>query len=145
MTDQRLLHDVQSAEGCRLTAYKDTNGYWTIGYGHKLQSGIDWEGHEITQDTADQMLAMDLDEADEQAMNLPEMMGLNVCRTNALIELVFNMGLAKWKGFEHCRRAISQAQWEVAHDQLLDSDWKSEVGEKRSQRLADYLLIGVYP
>lgn len=144
MTDQRLVRDVQSAEGCRLTAYKDTRGLWTIGWGHELDQSIDWAGQEWTQETADNQLAADIDEADEQAMNLPEVPGLNACRTNAVVELVFNMGLHKWLGFEKCRRALSAGQWQVAHDELLDSDWKSEVGETRSQRLADYLLLGTY-
>lgn len=144
MTDQRLVHDVKSSEGCRLVAYKDSLGLWTIGYGHKLEAGIDWEGHEITQDTADQMLAMDLDEADEQAQNLPEIAGLNGCRTNAVVELVFNMGYGHWLGFENARRALGDARWQVAHDQLLASKWAAEVGPTRSQRLAGYFLTGNY-
>lgn len=144
MADSRLVHDVQSSEGCRLTAYKDTKGFWTIGWGHKLEAGIDWEGHVITQETADQMLAMDIDEADEQAMNLPEVAGLNLCRTNAVTELVFNMGLHKWMGFEKCRRALSAGDWEIAHDELLSSLWAPEVSSHRSQRIADYILLGAY-
>lgn len=144
MTDQRLVADVKAAEGHSLTAYKDTLGYWTIGYGHLLQSGVDWTGHTITQETADQLLSMDLDEADQHALNLPEVPGLNACRTNAVIELVFNMGLQHWVGFSHCRDAIGHARWQEAHDQLLQSLWAKQVGPHRSQRIAGYLLTGAY-
>lgn len=144
MTDQRLVHDVQSAEGCRLTAYRDTLGYWTIGWGHLLDQSIDWTGQEWTQATADHQLAADIDEADQQAMNLPEVAGLNTCRTNAIIELVFNMGLHTWQTFENTRRALSTGNWQAAHDGLLASRWAIQVGPTRSQRLAGYILKGAY-
>lgn len=144
MTDQRLVSDVKASEGCRLVAYKDSLGLWTIGWGHLLDQSIDWEGQEWTQETADAQLANDLDEADEQAQNLPEMAGLNACRTNAVIELVFNMGLHHWLPFEKCRQALHEARWQDAHDELLRSKWVGEVGPHRSQRLAGYFLTGSY-
>lgn len=144
MTDQRLVRDVKGAESCRLTAYKDSRGLWTIGWGHLLDQSIDWTGQEWTQDMADQMLANDLDEADEQAIELPEVAGLNGCRTNAVVELVYNMGYGHWLGFEKCRQALHEARWRDAHDQLLASEWAGEVGHTRSQRLAGYLLTGNY-
>jgi lysozyme len=144
VTDQRLLSDVKGAEGCRLTAYKDTNGFWTVAYGHKLETGIDWEGYTVTQDTADQLLAMDLDAADEQAQALPEVAGLNGCRTNAVVELVYNMGYGTWLTFERCRKALHDSLWELASSELLSSKWAAEVGHTRSGRLAGYLLTGTY-
>lgn len=144
MTDQRLVSDIKSSEGCRLTAYKDTNGFWTIGYGHKLEAGIDWEGQEWTQDVADHQLAADIDEADEQALNLPEVAGLNLCRTNAVVELVFNMGLSKWHGFEKCRHALGTGDYTTAAAELLNSDWAREVQPSRVQRLHSYILYGTY-
>lgn len=144
MTDQRLVHDIQGSEGCRLTAYRDTNGFWTIGWGHKLDQSIDWTGQEWTQETADAQLAADIDEADEQAQNLPEVPGLNICRTNAVIELVFNMGLHKWMGFEKCRRALSKGDWATAAQELLQSDWDHEVQPSRVSRLHGYILNGTY-
>lgn len=144
MSDPRLISDVKSSEGCRLVAYKDTNGFWTIGWGHKLDQSIDWEGQEWTQATADHQLAADLDEADEQALNLPEIAGLNLCRTNAVIELVFNMGLHKWMGFEKCRRALSTGDWVNAAGELLKSDWAHEVQPSRVSRLHSYILDGAY-
>lgn len=144
MTDQRLVHDIQGSEGCRLTAYRDTNGFWTIGWGHKLDQSIDWTGQEWTQETADSQLAADIDEADEQAQNLPEVPGLNICRTNAVIELVFNMGLHKWMGFEKCRRALFKGDWATAAQELLQSDWDHEVQPSRVSRLHGYILNGTY-
>ena len=46
-------------EGCKLTAYQDSVGVWTIGYGHT--KGV-YDGMTITQDQAEQMLLSELEE-----------------------------------------------------------------------------------
>ena len=158
MTDSRLLADVKAAEGCRLTAYLDSRGLSTIGYGHKLNQHMDWTGHTITQDQADAYLAADLDNAALQAKTLTEWLYLETaCRENALTELVFNMGFGKWLEFRQARAAIRQQDWQGAHDGLLDSLWARQVqphglfdptGKElpgRATRLAGYLLTGQYP
>ena len=46
-------------EGCKLTAYQDSVGVWTIGYGHT--KGV-FDGMTITQEEAEQMLLTELEE-----------------------------------------------------------------------------------
>lgn len=150
--DPRLLADIRAAEGYRLTAYRDSRGFWTIGYGHKLDQSIDWEGHTITAPTADSLLALDVQGASLRAQALPEWHALDTdCRQNAVIELVFNMGETTWEKFHHCRDAIEFQDWETAAQELLHSDWALEVQPHgldrpgRAKRLADYLRLGEYP
>lgn len=145
MTDPRLEADVRSAEGCRLTAYRDTKGLWTIGWGHLLDQSKDWTGTTWTQQYADTILEQDIAKAVASAQTLQEYPYLDTpCRQNAVCELVFNMG-SKWKLFVKCRAAIARGDWQVAHDQLLNSAWDQEVGKTRANRVAQYLLIGQYP
>ncbi len=144
MIDPDLLRDIERAEGFSLTAYKDSLGFWTIGYGHLLPSGHDWTGYTITQAQADTWLDDDIEMARASAQRLPEWTALDTpCRQNAVIELVFNMGF-KWKQFAQTRLDIQNKAWQKAHDDLLDSLWAKQVGPTRSNRLADYLLTGVY-
>ena len=145
MADPRLLADLQEAEGCRLIAYRDSRGFWTIGYGHFLDQSIDWTGQVWTLDMALQALALDVDTAAEAAMGLPEWAALDTpCRQNAVIELIFNMGVHTWTTFKMTRASIQSQDWQAAHDNLLTGPWHSQVGPTRSQRLADYLLSGSY-
>lgn len=143
--DPRLLRDTKGAEGCRLVAYRDTLGFWTIGYGHKLDQSVDWEGHEISQETADELLEQDLCTVLLQVASLPEWAALNDVRRNAVTELVFNMGYEHWEGFRHCRAALEAQNWPEAAYQLQASAWAREVGPRRCDRLAGYLLNGSYP
>lgn len=144
--DPQLRRDVESAEGCKLVAYRDTKGFWTVGWGHKLpRQDTDWTGYTITQDQADRTLDDDLAAAVAQADRLPEAGGSNRCRLNALSELVFNMGLIKWTGFVKCRAAWRVNNYETAALELANSLWDHEIQASRAQRLIGYVRTGLYP
>lgn len=139
-----LINNVKNSEGCRLEAYKDSLGYWTIGYGHKDQTGPDWSGQTITLAEAEALLSADLNYAQETAAHLPEWPSLDTtCRQDAVIELVFNMG-SRWRSFIKCRYGIQMKNWQVAHDELLNSEWHTQVGDTRANRIALQLLNGFY-
>lgn len=144
--DPQLIKDIKGSEGCSLKAYKDTLGYWTIGYGHLLiPITNDWTSYVVTQAQAEIWLYEDINKAYDACLLLIEWPYLNTpCRQNAVVELVFNMG-SKWRGFAKTRFDLQQQDWKSAHDQLLDSLWAKEVGPTRSTRLAKYLLTGEYP
>jgi lysozyme len=145
MMDAKLIADIEAAEGCKLTAYKDSLGFPTIGYGHLLDNSISWDGYTITQAQADAFLESDVQKWAIWAQSLPEWPDLDTaCRKNAVIELAFNMG-KKWLLFANCRAAIERQDWQAAHDQLLSSLWASQVHATRANRLAGYLLTGEYP
>lgn len=147
MIDPQLLADIQAAEGCKLVAYKDTRGFWTIGTGHLLDQSVDWTDHEITQQTADGMLAADIAERTAQVVELPEWVALDTaCRRNAVLECVFNLGIGHWRSeFPATRGAIQESKWALAATNLLHSpEWIKEVGLKRVARLAGYLADGSY-
>ena len=52
-----LIEKLKKMEGCKLTAYQDSVGVWTIGYGHT--AGVK-KGDKITQYQAEQFLKEDL-------------------------------------------------------------------------------------
>lgn len=147
IVDPHLLSDIKQAEGCKLVAYRDTRGKWTIGYGHLLDQSVDWSGYEITQATADGMLAQDIAERTAQAATLPEWPSLDTdCRRNAVSECVFNLGIKHWvTEFPKTRAAIAARQWQSAANNLLASpEWIKDVGRARVARLAGYLQSGSY-
>jgi GH24 family phage-related lysozyme (muramidase) len=157
--DPRLVADIKGSENDRLTAYQDTLGNWTCGYGHLMPipaPGKSWEGFTVSQICADNWLEADLKRAITYARLLPEFSALDTeARQNAVFELCFNLG-GRWKGFAKCRAAITAQDWQGAHDQLLwnvvptDSNpgvptaWESEIHATRAERIANYLLTGQY-
>jgi lysozyme len=83
---------VQGYEGLRLTAYRDSVGVLTIGYGH---TGADVkQGMTITRDEAERLLRDDLHDAEtavEKAVRVPMTQG----QFDALVSFVFNLGAGR--------------------------------------------------
>jgi GH24 family phage-related lysozyme (muramidase) len=144
--DPNLATDIGAAESDKLTAYKDSMGNWTVGRGHMLQPpDRDWTGYTITPAQDGAFFNGDVSSAVKFAQGLPEWNSLDTpCRENAVIELCFNMR-GKWLTFAKCRAAIQAKNWQVAHDELLNSVWETEVHATRANRIANYLLTGTYP
>jgi lysozyme len=82
-------HDIlKYFEGCRLTAYQDSVGVWTIGYGHT--KGVH-SGMQITQAEAESMLLEELVEYQGYIDDLVEA-PLNQEQFDALVVWVYNLG-----------------------------------------------------
>jgi lysozyme len=82
-------------EGCRLTAYQDQVGVWTIGYGH---TGPDVTlGLTITQDQAQNLLAQDVSSA-AACVNNVVTVELAQDEYDALVDFVFNLGAGAFTG-----------------------------------------------
>jgi GH24 family phage-related lysozyme (muramidase) len=149
MTDPRLERDIGCAEAPggvpKLTAYRDSLGYWTIGRGHLLEPQThDWTGYAIAAQQEQALFDTDISKAAHFAQGLPEWAACDTdCRRNALIELCFNMR-GKWLGFHEARAAWQRQDWAEAAAQMLASEWAGQVGD-RAQRLADYVEAGQYP
>lgn len=147
MFDGRMVINIKTAEGLRLKAYKDSLGFWTAGYGHKLPDANDgdheWEGFVCTQAQADQWFMEDLKAAKDEVLKLG-LVGVTGVRIQAIIELMFNMGPNKLKKFIKMWGCISAGDWAGAKRELLDSLWAKQVGEARSTRIADMLETGAY-
>ena len=75
-------------EGCRFTAYKDSVGVWTIGYGHTKDVQ---PGDTCTQDEADEFLIDDLHDALASVQNNVTV-PLTDDELSALVDFVFNVG-----------------------------------------------------
>lgn len=78
-------------EGCRLQAYRDQAGVWTIGYGHtgrEVVAGLQW-----TQAQADAALGSDLVFRVDGVSRLLGAVILNDNQFSALVIFAFNVGL----------------------------------------------------
>lgn len=88
------LQLLKSFEGCRLQAYQDQGGIWTIGFGHTGPEVI--EGLEWTQDQADNQLKQDLQQFEDGVNNLVEV-DINSNQFSALVDFAYNLGLGALK------------------------------------------------
>lgn len=91
---------IKRFEGCRLDAYQDPAGIWTIGYGHT--HGVQY-GQSITQAQADAYLLEDIREAASHVSSLVTV-PLHANQVAALTSFVFNLGAANLKKSTLLRR-----------------------------------------
>jgi lysozyme len=91
MHSQKAIDLIKEFEGCRLEAYKDQAGVWTIGYGHT--SLVDC-AYTCTQEQADAWLDKDVAIADRSVNKLAPWANQN--QFDALVDFAFNLG-----GYSH--------------------------------------------
>lgn len=92
LTSKLLFEKLKEFEGCRLEAYQDVAGVWTIGYGHTENV---MKGDTYSQWWAEESLRKDIALAERQVLKL------KVCKTqgqlDALVSFVFNLGIGRLK------------------------------------------------
>ncbi len=79
----------ESFEGCKLEAYQDSVGVWTIGYGHTR--GV-YPGMTCTQEEADQWLLEDVQRVVD-AINADITISIDQDEFDALVDFGFNLGI----------------------------------------------------
>lgn len=114
-------------EGLELKPYKCTTGKLTIGYGRNLTD------NGISTFEADAFLEVDARTALEDAKAVvPCYEYLNKARQAVLIDMAYNLGRTKLKGFKKMIQAIEDCDYDEASFQMIDSVWGTQVGERAS-------------
>lgn len=130
-----LTERVKRHEGCRLTPYRDSVGVLTIGWGRNL------DDVGISQQEADLMLAHDLNRAYAVIQGWTWTADLSPARQQVLVEMCFNLGARRLQGFGRMLAACKAGQFAEAADEMLNSRWRSQVGQ-RAITLAEAMRRG---
>lgn len=132
-----MIDDVKGAEGLRTSAYQDSVGVWTIGYGTNLQELT------ISEAQAETWLVKKLEQAEDECWRFSWFAGLNAVRQRAIVELIYNLGLTRFRGFTRMLAALVRRDYVTAAAELLDSTWAGQVGPTRAHRLAEMIRTGM--
>lgn len=120
-----LVPLVKRSEGCRLKAYRDSGGVWTIGYGHTkdVKEGMQIDGAE-----AERLLLLDCYEAILDALLLcPVLATMPAACIAAVSDFAFNLGAAQLRA-STLRRRINAREFDDVPYQL--SRWIYDDGVK---------------
>lgn len=136
--DPELIAALKQDEGLRLTAYKDTVGVWTVGYGHAhVAPGTVWN-----QGKAEAQLIEDVKEHNAKLLKaLPWVADLDPVRRRVLQNMAFNLGVDGLLGFKNTLEAVRTGRYNQASAGLLASKWAKQV-KGRAVRLAQEMLTG---
>jgi len=105
-------------EGCRLAAYQDQVGVWTIGYGHTGPEVV--AGLTITQAQAEAYLAADVQSA-AACVNRLVAVQLTQEEFDALVDFVFNLGQGAFAS-STLLRLLNAGSFAAAAEQFVQWD-----------------------
>lgn len=116
-----LLASLKSHEGCKLRAYLDSEGIWTIGYGRNLQQ------MEITKEQAEVWLIDDLNKAiRELDRAFKGWREHSETRQNVLIEMSYQLGAVRLAGFLKFWDALRSRDYKRAAQEMIESRWAKQ-------------------
>jgi len=134
---------LQTEEGKRQFAYNDATGKrvtcqpggnLTIGYGINLETGLD-------EDEQNWLLMHRLSKVADGLAQYAWYTQLDDARASVVLDVAYNAGLNALLHYVHMIAALSNSNWQAAHDELLDSAAARQL-PSRYQPLANILLTG---
>lgn len=138
---EKTIELLRKHEGVRKHAYTCSAGFMTIGVGRNIDEvgGLGLSDEEINF-----LLKNDIERCVvELTVAFDWFEGLNEVRKDAMINLVFNLGLSRLMKFEKALFAMSNQDWETASEEFLDSLWAEQVGA-RAKEVAEMIKTGEY-
>ena len=116
--------------------YEDTQGILTIGVGRNL------EDRGLSEDEVDYLLNNDIKICVEELKRSFDWYDdLDDIRKRVLVDMMFNLGMPRLKGFVKMLEAIESGAWGAAAEEMLDSTWARQVGS-RADRLSEMMETG---
>lgn len=136
----KLVEMLRLHEGVRYKVYLCSEGYETIGVGRNISEG----GLGLSKDEVDFLLVNDIERVqNELDRNYPWFANLDEVRRDAIIDICFNIGLTRLRGFVNALAAMSRSQYEIAADEFMDSRWSQQVGN-RAVEVTEMIRTGEY-
>lgn len=136
----RLADDLKRDEGVRYKLYRDTEGKWTIGYGHNIEDrGITPSVAEMILDEDIAVAVRDLDNCVPWWRQMPE------TARRALANMCFQLGWPRLSAFVKMLEALQAGDWEVAASEALDSRYAKQAPGRAARIAALYRRAGLRP
>ena len=154
---EHLIQKLIAHEGMILRVYQDSLGIDTIGIGRNLvDRGISKQEldamdipnintiyeHGITEADAVYLATNDVQIVENELLAAhPCVAELDSVRQLVLVDMAFNMGVPRLRGFKKMWAAIHKGDYTTAAKEMLDSRWANQV-KSRSTILANMMHVG---
>ena len=137
---ENLLEMLKRHEGVRSHVYLCSAGYETIGVGRNISKS----GMGLSDDEVDYLLENDIARViKELSSEYPWFNTLDDVRKDAMIDISFNLGATRLRGFKRALAAMEVADYKTAAKEFLDSKWSRDV-KGRATELCYMIEMGSY-
>jgi lysozyme len=138
---EKLLEMLKRHEGVEHHIYRCSAGFWTIGAGRNVdpQGGLG-----LSDDEVDYLLQNDIERViKELSTEYRWFNSLDDVRKDAMIDISFNLGATRLRGFRRALAAMEVADYKTAAKEFLDSKWSRDV-KGRATELCYMIEMGSY-
>lgn len=137
---EKLLEMLKRHEGVRSHVYLCSAGYETIGVGRNISKS----GMGLSEDEVNYLLENDIERViKELSSEYPWFNSLDDVRKDAMIDISFNLGATRLRGFKRALAAMEVADYTTAAKEFLDSKWSRDV-KGRATELCYMVETGNY-
>lgn len=137
---EKLLEMLKRHEGVKSHVYLCSAGYETIGVGRNISKS----GMGLSDDEVDYLLENDIARViKELSSEYPWFNTLDDVRKDAMIDISFNLGATRLRGFKRALAAMEVADYKTAAKEFLDSKWSRDV-KGRATELCYMIEMGSY-
>ena len=137
---EKLLDMLKRHEGVKSHVYRCSAGYETIGVGRNISKS----GMGLSDDEVDYLLENDIARViKELSSEYPWFNTLDDVRKDAMIDISFNLGATRLRGFKRALAAMEVADYKTATKEFLDSKWSRDV-KGRATELCYMIEMGSY-
>lgn len=122
---------IKKDEGIKNFPYLDTRGKLTIGVGRNLSD------NGLSDDEINDLLDNDLRQVCTSLRSFAFSTFISDIRGIAIINMAFNLGQTKFKGFKKMIAALEQKDYKLAAEEIRDSKyWRDNDTHNRAERIA---------
>ena len=137
---EKLLEMLKRHEGVKSHVYLCSAGYETIGVGRNISKS----GMGLSDDEVNYLLENDIARViKELSSEYPWFNDLDDVRKDAMIDISFNLGATRLRGFKRALAAMEVADYKMAAKEFLDSKWSRDV-KGRATELCYMIEMGSY-
>lgn len=124
---------IKDHEGLRLRVYKDSLGFLTIGFGHKLLPGEKFKV--ITRQQADELFEKDFVKHFNEAKAFPGYSDLDGTRQIVILDMVYNMGGNFYKKWPKFTKYMQEGKFKLAANEILTSKYYKQTGRRAKNNI----------
>ncbi len=142
---KRLIEQLKIHEGFKSNYYLCTASKKTIGYGRNVENNpftdeeraylgrINFDDKPMTKVEAEYLLVNDVAVVTSQVEQLLPCNDLNQPRHAVCVNMAFNLGVSGFSKFKNMIKAIENASYEKASNEMMDSKWARQVSNRANQ------------
>jgi len=137
----KIIEMLRKHESVETHAYECSANKITVGVGRNIDKD---GGIGLSNDEIDYLLANDIKRVNGELLRSFDWFNsLDQVRKDAMIDLCFNIGLPRMKGFKKALSAMDGVDYDTAATEFLDSRWAKQVGS-RAVTITNMIRSGEY-